>query len=47
MTYTIKFDLFLDDDNIYSDEEMARILEDILSSVSINVNNVRILEVND
>lgn len=47
MTYTIKFDLFVDDDNILSDNEIAEFLKDRIDTPTIDVDNVQVLEVND
>lgn len=47
MTYTIKFDLNIDTDDVLSDEEVYDYLRERLESPTIDVKDVQVLEVND
>jgi phosphoribosylformylglycinamidine (FGAM) synthase PurS component len=47
MTYTICFDLFIDDDNILSRKEIETLLKQLINNTSIEANNIRVIEVND
>jgi hypothetical protein len=43
MYYTIQFNLFVDDDKAWTDEEMGEFLYEGLDSTSISVENVKII----
>ena len=45
MTYTVKMDIFIDDDNIMGDNELEDAIEEMMNIVTIK--NFRVLEVND
>lgn len=47
MVYTVQMDLYIDDDEIYSDEVMKTVVEEGMESVSATANNIRIVEVSD
>jgi hypothetical protein len=47
MTYTVKLDLYIDEEDISSDEEVKDFIKESMSSSAIDVSNISILEVND
>lgn len=47
MVYTIQMDLYIDDDEIYSDEDIRNTIEEIMSVASVSVDHIKIIEVND
>jgi len=47
MTYTVKLDLFIDDDNILEDEALIEYLKEILRCGNIDVKDGQILDIND
>lgn len=47
MTYTIKMDLFIDDDKILSDEEVVEAVKELINSTTIEFNNIQVVDVND
>ena len=47
MVYTVQIDLYIDDDEIYSDENISNIIEKNMSIVSTSVDHIRVIEVND
>lgn len=47
MVYTIQMDLYIDDDEIYSDEDISNVIEESISVTSASVDNIRVIEVND
>ena len=47
MVYTVQMDLYIDDDEIYSDEVIKEVIEEGMSVASANVDHIRVIEVND
>ena len=47
MVYTIQMDLYIDDDEIYSDEVIKEVIEESMSVSSASVDHIRVIEVND
>ena len=47
MIYTIKLDLFIDEDNVLPDEGIELLLEDHINQAGIKVHNIKILKVSD
>ena len=47
MVYTVQMDLYIDDDEIYPDEDIRNIIEESMSVASANVDHIRVIEVND
>jgi len=47
MTYTVKMEIFLDDDTIMSESQMSKALKELLECASISVSDVRILDINN
>ena len=47
MTYTIQFDLGIDNEAMLSEDEIREILEYDLESACVDVMNVKILSIND
>ena len=47
MVYTVQMDLYIDDDEIYSDEDISNIIEESMSVASASVDHIRVIEVND
>ena len=47
MVYTVQMDLYIDDDEIYSDEDISNIIEESMSVASASVDHIKIIEVND
>ena len=47
MVYTVQMDLYIDDDEIYSDEDISNIIEENMSVASASVDHIRVIEVND
>ena len=47
MVYTVQMDLYIDDDEIYSDEDISNIIEEGMSVASASVDHIRVIEVND
>ena len=47
MVYTVQMDLYIDDDEIYSGEELSNIIEECMSVASASVDHIRVIEVND
>ena len=47
MVYTVQMDLYIDDDEIYSDEDISNIIEESMSIASASVDHIRVIEVND
>ena len=47
MTYTIQLNLGIDQEEIIGQEDMSRILKDLLGTSTIDVSDVRIIEIND
>ena len=47
MVYTVQMDLYIDDDEIYSDEELSNIIEECMNVASASVDHIRVIEVND
>lgn len=47
MVYTVQMDLYIDDDEIYSDEEMKEVVEEGMESVSATAKNIRVVDISD
>ena len=47
MVYTVQMDLYIDDDEIYSDEDISNIIEEGMSVASASVDHIKVIEVND
>ena len=47
MVYTIQMDLYIDDDEIYSDDEIKEAIEEGMSVTSATVDHIKVVEVND
>ena len=47
MVYTVQMDLYIDDDEIYSDEDISNIIEESMSVVSASVDHIKVIEIND
>ena len=47
MVYTVQMDLYIDDDEIYSDEDISNIIEESMSVISTSVDHIRVIEIND
>ena len=47
MVYTVQMDLYIDDDEIYSDEDISNIIEESMSVASASVDHIKVIEVND
>lgn len=47
MIYTINFDLFIDDDNIYSENDLRDFLRERISGSAIGVKHVKLIDIND
>ena len=47
MVYTVQMDLYIDDDEIYSDEVIKEVIEEGMSVASTSVDHIRVIEVND
>ena len=45
MTYTIKMDIFIDDDNIIEDEDLKEAIKEMMNMVTIS--NFKVLDIND
>ena len=45
--YTVQMDLYIDDDEIYSDEDISNIIEESMSVASVSVDHIKVIEVND
>ena len=45
MTYTIKMDIFIDDDNIIEDEDLKEAIKEMMNMVAIS--NFKVLDIND
>ena len=46
MVYTVQMDLYIDDDEIYSDEDISNIIEESMSVASVSVDHIKVIEVN-
>lgn len=46
MVYTVQIDLYIDDDEIYSDEDISNIIEECMC-VASSVDHIKVIEVND
>lgn len=47
MVYIVQMDLYIDDDEIYSDEAIKEVIEEGMSVTSASVDHIRVIEVND
>ena len=47
MVYTVQMDLYIDDDEIYSDEDISNIIEESMSVASASVDHIKVIEIND
>ena len=47
MVYTVQMDLYIDDDEIYSDEDISNIIEESMSVASVSVDHIKVIAVND
>ena len=47
MVYTVQMDLYIDDDEIYSDKDISNIIEESMSVASASVDHIKVIEVND
>ena len=47
MVDTVQMDLYIDDDEMYSEEDISNIIEESMSVVSASVNHIKVIEVND
>lgn len=47
MTYTVQFDLDVDSDEIYDDDVVIGVIKECLRSANMDVENGRVIEVND
>lgn len=47
MTYTVKLDLFIDEEGISDDEIIKDFIKESMDSAAISVRNIQVLEVND
>lgn len=47
MKYTIKFDLHIDDEEIWEDREITFLLKECIDRASVRASDVKILDVND
>lgn len=47
MVYTVQMDLYIDDDEIYSDEDIKEVIEECMGVTSASVDHIRVIEVND
>ena len=47
MVYTVQMDLYIDDDEIYPDEDISNIIEGCKSVASASVDHIKVVEVND
>ena len=45
MVYTVQMDLYIDDDEIYSDEDIRNIIEESMSVASASVDHIKVIEV--
>lgn len=47
MNYIISFELYVDSDEILSEEQIKKFLKDSMDNPAISVSNVKLIEVND
>jgi hypothetical protein len=47
MTYTVKFDLFIDEEGISDDSDIKDYIKECMDSSAVGVSNIQILDVND
>lgn len=47
MVYTIQMDLYIDDDEIYLDDEIKEAIEEGMSVISATVDHIKVVEIND
>lgn len=47
MIYTVQLDLFINSDEIYSEEEIKECIEHQLNLTAIETKNIKLIEIND
>jgi len=47
MIYTINLDFYVDDNKILTDDELSKILKELISSTGFTAENVKIIDIND
>jgi len=47
MIYTISLDLYIDSDEIISEEEIVVTLKRLINSASVNASNIKVYDIND
>ena len=47
MVYTVQMDLYIDDDEVYPDEDISNIIEEYMCVASASVDHIKVIEVND
>ena len=47
MVYTVQMDLYIDDDEIYPDEDIKNFIKESMNAVSASVDDIKVIEVND
>jgi hypothetical protein len=47
MTYTVKFDLYIDEEDISDDSDIKDFITECMDSSAISVSNIQVLDVND
>lgn len=47
MTYTVKFDLFIDEEDITDDKDIKDFVKESMDSSAVSVSNIQVLDVND
>lgn len=47
MTYTIKLDLFIDEEGVSDDEAIKDFIKECIDSSAIGVSNIQVLDIND
>lgn len=47
MVYTVQMDLYIDDDELYPDEDIKNFIKENMNVVSASVDDIKVIEVND
>lgn len=47
MVYTVQMDLYIDDDEIYPDEDIKNFIKESMNAVSASVDDIKVIEIND
>lgn len=47
MTYTVKFDLYIDEEGITDDADIKDFVKESMDSSAVGVSNIQVIDVND